>query len=172
MVILRVETKKKEVKMLSIKQREIIISDYFRWCDNNMLDSSLVSNLLTYLHNKKMLNMEQIDDYISKLEEKEKEKEDDKIRVGDFVRVKNWGRAYTKNINWFVKNVSDLSLVAKYSYNNHSNFDFFGVSEDDKRIFRVFVIADNKACISIGADDECYLIGLDALVKVKENEDE
>ena len=92
------------------------------------------------------------------------------IKVGDIVRVTNWGRGYTTNAAWFEEYsvCLDFKWVVKYSYGNENNYIHYQF--DDNRKYKVLFIADDRALITLnigGCDPEdygaTYLIGTDAI---------
>ena len=98
--------------------------------------------------------------------EKEAEKEDDDvIRVGDIVRVVNTGAMFRKYLDWVVEHIHDIELVARYAYGK-SHYGEGKRELDDN--FKVIVIAEDNAYIqNVSGFEECYLIRLDGLKKVK-----
>lgn len=96
---------------------------------------------------------------------KQKEEEDKKIKVGDWVEVVNSGASYTTYTDFFVKNNIPIQHCVNYRY---------GESPNNGNRGKVLFIANNKAIIQsvfIGNtefefEDAIYLVGLNGLKKV------
>lgn len=99
------------------------------------------------------------------------------IKVGDKVKVINWGMQKAHNLSWFKKHGSDPNFnfdwVVRYQYNNKNH-----VNMKDKRdilIYKVLYIADDLALITrsysldtiYNLDDSVFLIPLDELGKIE-----
>lgn len=67
------------------------------------------------------------------------------MKVGDLVRVKNWGGEYTTNSAWFLDHVHDLDInyLIRYAYNDSTNY--FKHKHDDDRVFEVLYVDDAQA---------------------------
>lgn len=67
------------------------------------------------------------------------------MKVGDLVRVTNWGGGYTTNSAWFLDHVHDLDVnyLIRYAYNDSTNF--FKNKYDDNRVFEVLYVDDAQA---------------------------
>ncbi len=98
------------------------------------------------------------------------------IKVGDKVKVINWGKQFITNKPWFRKHSSDLGFnfdwAVRYQYNNkHINMK----DRKDILIYNVLYIADNIALITRtfsqdiinNLDDSVFLISLDGLEKIE-----
>ena len=97
---------------------------------------------------------------------KQKEEEEKKIKVGDWVEVVNFCAGYTTYTDFFVRNNIPIQYCVNYCYgSNLSNGD----------VGKVLFIAEDKAviqstvadCCDFAFDDAIYLIGLNGLKKVK-----
>lgn len=96
---------------------------------------------------------------------KQKEEEDKKIKVGDWVEVVNSGASYTTYTDFFVRNNIPIQHCVNYRY---------GECPDNGNRGKVLFIADNKAVIQstfidntgFGFEDAIYLVGLNGLKKV------
>lgn len=97
---------------------------------------------------------------------KQKEEEEKKIKIGDWVKVVNFSAGYTTDIDFFVRNNIPIQYCANYCYgSNLSNGD----------VGKVLFIAEDKAviqstvadCCDFAFGDAIYLIGLNGLKKVK-----
>jgi len=103
------------------------------------------------------------------------------IKVGDIVKVKNWGRCYTTNTPWFIKNFTNIVIVdpeciINYAYDDNEMYKKYYIMNSDPNEYRVLYISDGLALIT----DECflrkfdgsirkavYLISFDGLKKIK-----
>lgn len=89
------------------------------------------------------------------------------IKVGYTVKVVDWGRSFSLNYNWFIKNCIPRELCIRYSYGNA----IYGSNRyGDDTIFKVLRVYDEKALITNNAGTDtspCYLVGLDALEVTK-----
>lgn len=67
------------------------------------------------------------------------------MKVGDLVRVTNWGGGYTTNSAWFLDHIHDLDVnyLIRYAYNDSTNF--LKRKNNDDRIFEVLYIDDALA---------------------------
>lgn len=67
------------------------------------------------------------------------------MKIGDLVRVKNWGGGFTTNTPWFLDHVHDLDVnyLIRYAYNDSTNF--LKRKNDDDRIFEVLYVDDALA---------------------------
>ena len=67
------------------------------------------------------------------------------MKVGDLVRVKNWGGGFTTNTPWFLDHVHDLDVnyLIRYAYNDSTNF--LKRKNDDDRVFEVLYVDDALA---------------------------
>ena len=90
------------------------------------------------------------------------------IKVGDVVRVTNWGRGYATNSVWFEKyfDFLDPKWVIGYAYGDEDNY--LHCRFDDDRKYKVLFVADDHALISLSGDSEdydgaTYLIGTDSI---------
>lgn len=104
------------------------------------------------------------------------------MKVGDLVRVTNWGGGYTTNSAWFLDHVHDLDVnyLIRYAYNDSTNF--FKHKYDDNRVFEVLYVDDALApnalitlatdSTSFDSDDykKVFLIGCDNLELANEPE--
>jgi len=77
------------------------------------------------------------------------------MKVGDLVRVTNWGGGYTTNIAWFLDHVHDLDVnyLIRYAYNDSTNY--FEHKHDDDRVFEVLYVDDAlspNALITLATD--------------------
>lgn len=90
----------------------------------------------------------------------------DKIEVGDKVKIKNASLIYDVYATWVIKNIHDITEVARYAYRSVPNTN---------RTYEVITIAphsaknrENLAYIKEidGVFSPCYLINVDGLEKV------
>ena len=96
---------------------------------------------------------------------KQKEEEEKKIKVGDWVEVVNSGASYTTYTDFFVRNNIPIQHCVNYRY---------GECLDNGNRGKVLFIANNKAVIQSAFidnaefefEDAIYLIGLNGLKKV------
>ena len=97
---------------------------------------------------------------------KQKEEEEKKIKVGDWVKVVNFGAGYTTHTDFFVRNNIPIQYCVNYCY---------GSNLDNGDVGKVLFIAEDKAviqstvadCCDFAFDDAIYLVGLSGLKKVK-----
>lgn len=104
------------------------------------------------------------------------------MKVGDLVRVTNWGGGYTTNSAWFLDHVHDLDVnyLIRYAYNDSTNY--FEHKNDDDRVFEVLYVDDAlapNALITLATDStsfddydykKVFLIGCSSLELVNEPE--
>ena len=81
------------------------------------------------------------------------------MKVGDLVRVTNWGGSYTTNNAWFLDHVHDLdaNYLIRYAYNDSTNF--LKRTNNDDRIFEVLYVDDAlspNALITLAPDSMDY----------------
>lgn len=81
------------------------------------------------------------------------------MKVGDLVRVTNWGGGFTTNNAWFLDHVHDLDVnyLIRYAYNDSTNY--FNHKNDDDRIFEVLYVDDAlspNALITLAPDSMDY----------------
>lgn len=92
-----------------------------------------------------------------------------KIKVGDTVKVVDWGCEYTTNDVWFYEHKNELELewLVKYSYGNHANF--IEHQYDDDGSYQVLYVDEiEEKCLITFKDlfvniSEVYLIGFDGI---------
>lgn len=95
-----------------------------------------------------------------------------KFKVGDIVRVTNWGAQYSICTTWFTKHASELKLewIINYRYGNYSWKDNHSADEQFKVLF-----VDSKdgkclighTCFSSDVAHGVYLIDSDGLASVR-----
>ena len=89
------------------------------------------------------------------------------FRVGDIVRVTDWGELYTTNLDWFKRPSLALRTdwLIRYSYGNSTNYN--KNRYDDKYRYKILFIDDDENKILITFADcqnqEVYLIHKDGL---------
>ena len=92
------------------------------------------------------------------------------IKVGDLVKVKNWGHSFTTFTQWFIDHAQTLRLewIIKYAYNNHDRFE--NHCKTDQTIYKVLYKDDRTLLIC--NDCECgfdlgsvYLIDIGGVEK-------
>lgn len=66
------------------------------------------------------------------------------IKVGDEVRVINWGREYSTYWEFFEEHDIPIGYAARYAYCDSSNFERFGEDAGDTRIFSVLQVVDDS----------------------------
>ena len=146
--------------MIDFSKKKRIEEMFAKWCETNKAEQSAIS-MITFMQTHGWLNEERI---LRKLESL------DEIKIGDLVRVKDWGHAYTTNSAWVSTYVSDPVLIAQYAYGDDRDYKERQFS--DTRAFEVIAIAKHKAFIatrySFGGSGACYLVDLCALEKVRE----
>ena len=81
------------------------------------------------------------------------------MKVGDLVRVTNWGGEYTTNSAWFLDHVHDLDVnyLIRYAYNDSTNY--FKHKNDDDRVFEILYVDDAlspNALITLATDPMDY----------------
>lgn len=90
------------------------------------------------------------------------------FKVGDIVRVVNWGKQYSTCTSWFIKHASELELewMINYRYGNYSWNDNHSANEQ----FKVLFVDDSKEgkcligrMLFTGDVTHVYLISLDGL---------
>lgn len=104
------------------------------------------------------------------------------MKVGDLVKVKNWGGSFSTNTPWFLDHVHDLDVnyLIRYAYNDSTNF--LKRQNNDDRIFEVLYVDDAlspNALITLATDSmnyndddykKIFLIGCNDLELVNEPE--
>jgi len=78
------------------------------------------------------------------------------MKVGDLVRVKNWGGGFTTNSPWFLDHVHDLDVnyLIRYAYNDSTNF--LKRKNNDDRVFEVLYVDKPNALITLATDLMTY----------------
>lgn len=81
------------------------------------------------------------------------------MKVGDLVRVTNWGGSFTTNNAWFLDHVHDLDVnyLIRYAYNDSTNY--LERKNNDDRIFEVLYVDDAlapNALITLATDLMTY----------------
>lgn len=101
---------------------------------------------------------------------------DKTIKVGDKVKIKNYGLSYTTYVNWITKNVDNVKLAACYAYGTIPEQDDteyvvkaiapWGNEDSPKLAYvqRYFVYHNGK----ISDNESCFLMHIDGLEKVYE----
>lgn len=101
---------------------------------------------------------------------------EDKIEVGDKVRIKNCGKSYTTYASWIKKNIDDVGLAACFAYSRVPNEDDtvyvvkaiapWGTGrKGDKMLAYVqeyYVYSNDR----VNDNECCYLMEVDGLEKV------
>ncbi len=88
------------------------------------------------------------------------------IKVGDRVRVKNWGQEFSTALNWCVENKDDIpiELLIRYAYGDSSRFIKYGSESGDTNVYRVLYIKNRRAIIGTNNDfGAVYIIAVSAL---------
>ena len=90
------------------------------------------------------------------------------IKVGDIVRVTNWGKGYTTNTVWFYDNLNELetSWIIRYAYDDEYNYLHHKLSDKSKYIILYIDEKSKRAlitCKDTGSSEKVYLIGMDGL---------
>lgn len=112
-------------------------------------------------------------------DKKEDKKEDSAIKVGDIVKVVDWGCCYSTNYAWFDKFKGELEprWMICYAYDDHRNYNRYrsrahSDNSEDMGRYVVLFVGDDKALITrrIGYElgkgtvsDSVYLVGVDGL---------
>ena len=93
------------------------------------------------------------------------------FKVGDIVRVTNWGDQYSTCTSWFIAHASELKLewMINYRYGNCSWDDNHSANEQFKVLF---VDSKERKCLigrMLFSGDACgvYLIGSNGLASVR-----
>lgn len=78
------------------------------------------------------------------------------MKVGDLVRVTNWGGSFTTNNAWFLDHVHDLDVnyLIRYAYNDSTNF--LKRKNNDDRVFEVLYVDKPNALITLATDLMTY----------------
>ena len=88
------------------------------------------------------------------------------FKAGDIVKVKNWGRSYSTNTNWFISHKDELKVewIARYAYENHQFFEYYTPYSDNNE-YEILYLSGEYALITpvTSSSDSVYLIGIDAL---------
>ncbi len=102
------------------------------------------------------------------------------MKVGDLVRVNNWGGGFTTNTPWFLDHIHDLDVnyLIRYAYSDSTNF--LKRKNNDNRIFEVLYVDDAlapNALITLATDSyddddykKVFLIGCQELELVNKPE--
>lgn len=95
------------------------------------------------------------------------------IKVGDFVKVKDWGESYSCAMEWFLNNHIDNQLMIRYAYGDSRKFDVYNSDTGIKDIFEyeVLAVADDKALIadpSRYGNTQAFLVRTEALINITE----
>lgn len=74
------------------------------------------------------------------------------MKIGDLVRVTNWGGSFTTNNAWFLDHVHDLDVnyLIRYAYNDSTNF--LKRKNNDDRVFEVLYVDEPNALITLATD--------------------
>lgn len=88
------------------------------------------------------------------------------IRVGDKVKVTDWGYMYDTNYHWIMEKYKEdeisLDWVARYAYGNDKNYHTCKYNDDTK--YEVVYISRNKALIcEEGSWTEIYMLDTSGL---------
>lgn len=91
------------------------------------------------------------------------------IRVGDVVRVTDWGKSYSTNKMWFKQHEKELNIdwLIRFAYDDDRKYVDKTVCKHDKRKYTVLFIDDASrlALITSGGEfDSVYLISTYAIV--------
>ena len=110
------------------------------------------------------------------------------MKIGDYVHVKNWGSMYSTCYDWFLERVNngkvDIKYAIHYAYGDDSNYEKYGISDSDERVFEILYVdyADKKALITLPKNpfvldfhefkdfnilDQVFLINIDALEEIR-----
>lgn len=86
-----------------------------------------------------------------------------KFKVGDRVRVINWGKMYDCDVSWFRRHedMIDIELVARYAFNDSRKYTECQYTDDT--IYTINYLTDTEALISESDYRKVYLIGLEGL---------
>lgn len=95
------------------------------------------------------------------------------IKVGDIVKVKDWGKSYACAIDWFIQNDIRSRLMIRYAYADSRRFDTYNsdTGKEDTFEYEVLAVADNKALITQAPNyhiNPVYLVGTAGLVNINE----
>lgn len=95
------------------------------------------------------------------------------IKVGDIVKVKDWGESYSCAMEWFLNNHIDNQLMIRYAYGDSRKFDVYNndTGRKDPLRYEVLAVADDKALIaepSQYGNTRAFLVRTEALVNIAE----
>lgn len=117
--------------------------------------------LLRYLDGKGYLNTEAIEvDFAT-------------LKVGDIVRVTDWGCQHTTYPDWVVANVEDINLIAQYAYGDDTPFREH--KKSDRNLYKILALDEDKTHAYIAKLEDtahkygtcpCYVIGTAGIQKV------
>lgn len=117
--------------------------------------------LLEYLEGKGYLNTEAM------------ERDFADLKVGDIVRVINWGNQHTTYPDWVVENVGDKKLIAQYAYGDDNHYRDH--KKSDRNIYKILALDADKTHAYIAREEyvgkswsyPCYIIGTVGIQKVQ-----
>lgn len=95
------------------------------------------------------------------------------IKVGDIVKVKDWGEGYSCAMDWFIRNDIHSQLMIRYAYGDSRNYDMYNsdTGKKDPFEYEVLAVADDKALIaepSNYSNTQAFLVRTEALINIKE----
>lgn len=101
------------------------------------------------------------------------------IKVGDKVKIKDYGLSYTTYVDWIKKNVNDIGLAACYAYetipeNGDTVYVVKAIApwgtkyEEDKGKMLAYIQEYFVYNGKVGTNQPCYLMRVDGLEKVYE----
>ena len=97
------------------------------------------------------------------------------IKVGDIVKVKDWGESYSSAIDWFLNNHNhiDNQLMIRYAYGDSRNYDVYNsdTGKKDPFEYEVLAVANDKALIAEPSNynnTQAFLVRTEALINTKE----
>ncbi len=91
------------------------------------------------------------------------------FKVGDIVKVKNWGGSYTTCNDWFTRHQDELPFewVVRFAYGNEQFFKYYDADSDDNA-YIILHLSEERALITRNSRWEqdvqpVYLIDTNAL---------
>lgn len=91
------------------------------------------------------------------------------FKIGDIVRVTDWGEAYPTDDSWFEERVGTIPLnyIMRYAYGNHSNYDKYKNSDDPAKYTVLYVSDGNPSrvliCNEDSIDREVYMLDVNGI---------
>ena len=96
------------------------------------------------------------------------------IKIGDIVKVKDWGESYSYAMDWFIQNDIHSQLRVRYAYGDTRKFDEYNsdTGEKDTLKYEVLAVANDIALITevpnYHNNNPVYLVRTVGLVNIAE----